>query len=97
MTTDDPTRVLQVTDMKQPKAKEKSYARAEELDWLETRKPWLVAAEVGGRKSSKGREERNGELQLVLQLKGGLGISLVNKEPREELVYGCLTNIVIDY
>ena len=95
VTTDGPTRVLQVTDLKQPK--EKSYARAEEPDWLETKKPWLVTAEVGGRKSSKSREERKGELQLVLQLKGGLGISLVNKEPGEELVYCCLTNIVIDY
>ena len=95
VTTDGPTRVLQVTDLKQPK--EKSYARAEEPDWLETKKPWLVTAEVGGRKSSEAREERKGELQLVLQLKGGLGISLVNKEPGEELVYCCMTNIVIDY
>ena len=38
-----------------------------------------------------------GELQVVLLLKGGLGISLVNKDPGEELAYICLTNIVIDY
>ena len=91
VTTDGPTRVLQVTDLKLPK--ERSFAKASEPDWLETRKPWLVRAE--GRPAEA--EERRAELQLVLQLKGGLGLSLVTKEPGEELVYCCLTNIVIDY
>ena len=39
------------------------------------------------------------ELQVLLLLKGGLGLSLVsNKEgPGEELLYISLTNILLDY
>ena len=105
VTTDGPTRVLQISDMKQ--SRERSYAKAEEPDWLETKKPWLVTAEggaagdrrrgSGGEAREAGRAERRGELQLVLQLRGGLGVSVVNKEPGEELMYCCLTNIVLDY
>ena len=104
VTTDGPTRVLQVSDVKAPR--EKSFAKAEEPDWLETKKPWLVTADSGsgvrrrnsrGENGETGSEERKGELQVVLLLKGGVGISLVNKDPGEELMYCCLTNIVIDY
>ncbi len=45
--------------------------QAEEPDWLETRKPWLVTAEgrAGRRdRAGPGREERGGELQVVLLL-----------------------------
>merc|ERR1719350_784615 len=42
-------------------------------------------------------DKKTDELQVVLILKGGLGVSLVSREPPEELVYICLTNIVIDY
>jgi len=98
VTTDGPTRVLQINDMKQ--TREKSFAKAEEPDWLETKRPWLVTHAGGAgikRKESDASSSNLGELQVVLLLKGGLGISLVNKDPGEELVYVCLTNIVIDY
>jgi len=97
ITTDGPTRVLQVTDMKQ--TKEKSFAKAEEPDWLETKRPWLVTEGGAGvrRRVSDAPSSNLGELQVVLLLKGGVGISLVNKNPGEELVFICLTNIVIDY
>ena len=42
-------------------------------------------------------QERLDELQIVLVMKGGLGLSLVSRDPAEELVYICLSNIVIDY
>ena len=98
VSTDGPTRVVQVSDMKQ--SKERSFAKAEEPDWLESKKPWLVSNDEES--TVRNREKAVcssslGELQVVLMLKGGIGLSLVNKDPGEELVYICLTNIVIDY
>ena len=44
------------------------------------------------------RSESNGnEYQLVIQLKSGLGLSLVSRNPDEELLYAFLSNIIIDY
>ena len=99
--TDGPTRVLQIHDMQQ--SKEKAFARTEAQDWSETRRPWIVTHEgrAGGNKEQEAAKVLSGdkkdELQVVLILKGGLGVSLVSREPPEELVYICLTNIVIDY
>ena len=100
VTTDGPTRVLQINDVQQNR--EKSFARTDEPDWLETRRPWLVTND--GRANKKQElnshmigQERLDELQIVLVMKGGLGLSLVSRDPAEELVYICLSNIVIDY
>ena len=101
--TDGPTRVLQIHDMQQNK--EKAFARTEAQDWSETKRPWIVTNEGrgggGGNKQEASTVQPGGdkmdELQVVLILKGGLGVSLVSREPPEELVYICLTNIVIDY
>ena len=101
--TDGPTRVLQIHDMQQNK--DKAFARTEAQDWSETKRPWIVTNEGrgggGGNKQEASTVQPGGdkmdELQVVLILKGGLGVSLVSREPPEELVYICLTNIVIDY
>ena len=65
-------------------------------EWVDMRRPRLVMAD-----SSARRDEKVGtgvdQLQVVLMLKGGLGISLVSRDPSEELVYALLTNIVMDY
>ena len=97
MTTDGPTRVLQINDVQQNK--EKTFARTEVPDWLETKRPWLVTNEGRASKTqeTKSPNVRLDEMQIVLVLKGGVGVSLVSRDPAEELVYICLTNIVIDY
>ena len=97
MSTDGPTRVLQINDLRQNK--DKSFARTEEPDWLESKRPWIVTNEgrAGKSKESSSIKQKLDELQMVLVLKGGVGLSLVSREPMEELVYICLTNIVIDY
>ena len=96
VTTDGPTRVLQINDVQQ--TREKSFARTDEPDWLETKRPWLVTNEGrAGKKQEQGLVDRLDELQIVLILKGGIGLSLVSRDPAEELVYICLTNIVLDY
>ena len=100
VTTDGPTRVLQISDLKQTR-ETRQVAKAEEPEWLETRRPWLVTSEggMGGRPSQKAEKESasKGELQLVVVLKGGLGVSLISRDPPEELAYISLTNIVVDY
>ena len=97
MSTDGPTRVLQINDLRQNK--DKSFARTEEPDWLESKRPWIVTNEgrAGKSKESSSIKQKLDELQMVLVLKGGVGLSLVSRELMEELVYICLTNIVIDY
>ena len=97
VTTDGPTRVLQINDVQQNK--EKTFARTEVPDWLETKRPWLVTNEGRASKTqeTKSPNVRLDEMQIVLVLKGGVGVSLVSRDPAEELVYICLTNIVIDY
>ena len=98
VTTDGPTRVLQISDVQQNR--EKSFARTEEPDWLETSRPWIVTTEGRAAKQQESKAAPSAkldELQVVLVLKGGIGLSLVSREPAEELVYVCLTNIVIDY
>ena len=116
VTTDGPTRVLQITDLRQGS---RGFARAEEPDWLGSRRPWPVVPEGSGSNGGGGRYRRHPfpegggaggpvaggggaqyeELQVLLLLKGGLGLSLVsNKEgPGEELLYISLTNILLDY
>merc|ERR1719282_946975 len=97
VSTDGPTRVLQINDLRQNK--DKSFARTEEPDWLESKRPWIVTNEgrAGKSKESSSIKQKLDELQMVLVLKGGVGVSLVSRDPAEELVYICLTNIVIDY
>ena len=98
VTTDGPTRVLQINDIQQNR--DKLFARAEEPEWLETKRPWLITNQGRAgekRKESDASHDSLDELQVVLVLKGGIGISLVTRDPPEELLYICLTNIVIDY
>lgn len=37
------------------------------------------------------------ELQVVVQAKQGLGLSLVSRDPHEELLYAFMSNVVVDY
>ena len=95
--TDGPTRVLQIHDLQQNR--EKSFARTEGQDWTDSKRPWIVTDEGRARKKQeiKVQQDKLDELQVVFILKGGIGVSLVSRDPPEELVYICLTNIVIDY
>ena len=112
--TDGPTRVLQITDLRQGS---RGFARAEEPDWLGSRRPWPVLPEGnsrgryrrpvfqegasggGGPASRINSNSGHDELQLLLGLKGGLGISLVSNRDvvGEELLYISLTNILLEY
>ena len=61
VTTDGPTRVLQINDVQQNK--EKTFARTEVPDWLETKRPWLVTNE--GRASKTQETKSPNVLQII--------------------------------
>jgi hypothetical protein len=44
---------------------------------------------------SKKSPER--EFQIILLAKSGIGLSLVSKDPSEELLYAFMSNVVVDY
>ncbi|KAG8434275.1 hypothetical protein GDO86_012595 [Hymenochirus boettgeri] len=77
---DGPTRVLQITDLNQ-----RSDCISREIDEL---------AESDTRKYKT--TETDQELEIVVKLQDGIGISLINKLP-EELVFVSLTGISIQY
>ncbi len=37
------------------------------------------------------------EFQIVILAKAGIGLSLVSKDPPEELLYAFMSNVVVDY
>ncbi|NXG45301.1 VP13D protein, partial [Psilopogon haemacephalus] len=80
---DGPTRVLQVTDFNQRRN-----------DRLSTEGEELPAVEQDLRKLKNPDSEQ--ELEVLVKLKGGIGLSLVNKVP-EELVFASLTRIHVHY
>ncbi|XP_069893508.1 intermembrane lipid transfer protein VPS13D isoform X2 [Dipodomys merriami] len=80
---DGPTRALQITDFCQQKSDRSSY----EVDELP-----VTEQELQKLRSSESEQE----LEVLVKLEGGIGLSLINKVP-EELVFASLTGINVHY
>ncbi|XP_071432103.1 intermembrane lipid transfer protein VPS13D isoform X4 [Pithys albifrons albifrons] len=80
---DGPTRVLQITDFNQRRS-DRLFSEGEELP----------VTEQDLRKLKNPDTEQ--ELEVLVKLEGGIGLSLVNKVP-EELVFASLTRINVHY
>ncbi|XP_048963125.1 intermembrane lipid transfer protein VPS13D isoform X9 [Canis lupus dingo] len=80
---DGPTRALQITDFSQRKSDRSSY----EVDELP-----VTEQEVQKLKNPDTEQE----LEVLVKLEGGIGLSLINKVP-EELVFASLTGINVHY
>ncbi|EDL81065.1 vacuolar protein sorting 13D (yeast) (predicted), isoform CRA_b [Rattus norvegicus] len=80
---DGPTRALQITDFCQRKSERSSY-EVEELPVTEQELQKLR------------NPDTHQELEVLVRLEGGIGVSLINKVP-EELVFASLTGINIHY
>ncbi|CAK6440611.1 unnamed protein product [Pipistrellus nathusii] len=80
---DGPTRALQITDFSQRKSDRSSY----EVDELPITEQELQKLK------NPGTEQ---ELEVLVKLEGGIGLSLINKMP-EELVFASLTGINVHY
>lgn len=97
VTTDGPTRVLEITDVKQKRV----YAQLEERDWhqiqQDKRPTMVVPGSLLPRKDSRPEGSRGREFQLVIEAKHGVGLSLVCRNPSEELLYVFMTNVVVNY
>ncbi|XP_025991492.2 vacuolar protein sorting-associated protein 13D isoform X3 [Solenopsis invicta] len=88
VTTDGPTRVLQVLDIKERK---KTFALLEERDWSHiavSHRPTQINADIKKMDSS--------ELNLELNLPTGLGLSIVSQRPVEELLFARFAAISLD-
>ncbi|XP_020712491.2 intermembrane lipid transfer protein Vps13D isoform X3 [Athalia rosae] len=88
VSTDGPTRVLQVLDIKERK---KTFALLEERDWSHiavTQRPTHVAP------NTQSTDTR--ELQLSIRLPAGLGLSIVSRRPAEELLFARLAGIALE-
>ncbi|XP_034358412.1 LOW QUALITY PROTEIN: intermembrane lipid transfer protein VPS13D [Arvicanthis niloticus] len=83
VTPDGPTRALQITDFCQRKSERSSY-EMEELPVTEQELQKLR------------NPDTHQELEVLVRLEGGIGVSLINKVP-EELVFASLTGINIHY
>uniref|UniRef100_UPI00398EEC11 intermembrane lipid transfer protein VPS13D isoform X3 n=1 Tax=Pristiophorus japonicus TaxID=55135 RepID=UPI00398EEC11 len=81
---DGPTRVLQITDL-QHRRTNRSLTGAEDCP----------VVEIGEIRKLKNLEAEQ-ELEVLVKLDGGVGLSLVNKAP-EELVFTTLTGIDVHY
>ncbi|XP_047493790.1 vacuolar protein sorting-associated protein 13D-like isoform X6 [Penaeus chinensis] len=95
--TDGPTRVLQITDVHSKSAS--MVARTESGDWVSV-------SEEGGtttiKKTSAGTQQvKEGsnlqEVHIQLNIRGGLGLSVIQRSPPEELIYAKFTDIVFEY
>ena len=82
------------------------FARLEERDWLlinESKRPHLIAApqcenSIEDRIAAPSRHApTENEFQVVLMAKGGIGLSLVSRNPAEELMYTFMSFVVVDY
>uniref|UniRef100_A0A286Y024 Vacuolar protein sorting 13 homolog D n=1 Tax=Cavia porcellus TaxID=10141 RepID=A0A286Y024_CAVPO len=80
---DGPTRVLQITDFCQRKSDRSSY----EVD-----EPPVTEQELQKLRNPDTEQE----LEVLVKLEGGIGVSLINKVP-EELVFASLTGINVHY
>ncbi|XP_057336557.1 intermembrane lipid transfer protein Vps13D isoform X1 [Microplitis mediator] len=85
VTTDGPTRVLQILDIKERK---KTFALLEERDWSH------IA--VAQRPTQVEADRTSSELQLTIALPSGLGLSVVSRRPVEELLFARIAGIAFD-
>ena len=83
---------------------QKVYARLEERDWLlinEDKRPSVITSGMDGSRSSVVADgsdtQGEREFQIVVLAKSGIGLSLVNRDPAEELLYAFMSNVVLDY
>ena len=86
---------------------QKAYAALEEKDWMlinEDKRPNLITNQDESHKpeavpaaASKPFASNNDEFQLICFAKSGIGLSLVSREPPEEILYLFMANVVIDY
>ncbi|XP_058797313.1 intermembrane lipid transfer protein Vps13D isoform X2 [Phymastichus coffea] len=89
VTTDGPTRVLQVLDIKERK---KTFALLEERDWSNisiAHRPTQVQTEVAKIDAR--------ELHLSVDLPAGLGLSIVSRKPTEEPIFSRFAGITLDF
>ena len=85
------------------------FAKLEERDWVlinESKRPHLIAAPNRNVSSEEQAAEPGGQpsvgnaenvFQIVVMAKGGIGLSLVSKNPSEELLYAFMSFVVVDY
>ncbi|KAK0083635.1 hypothetical protein PV325_008476 [Microctonus aethiopoides] len=88
VTTDGPTRVLQILDIKERK---KTFALLEERDWSH-----IAVAHRPMQMNNNERDDGFSELQLTIGLPAGLGLSIVSRRPVEELMFARLAGISFD-
>ena len=50
-----------------------------------------------GANKPDGQGQGDREFQIVIHAKQGLGVSLVSRDPSEELLYAHMSNLVVDY
>ncbi|XP_012135558.1 vacuolar protein sorting 13D isoform X2 [Megachile rotundata] len=88
VTTDGPTRVLQVLDIKERK---KTFALLEERDWSH------IAVSHRPTQINTDAEKLNSrEVELRVNLLAGLGLSIVSRRPVEELLFARLAGISLE-
>ncbi|KZC09178.1 Vacuolar protein sorting-associated protein 13D [Dufourea novaeangliae] len=88
VTTDGPTRVLQVLDIKERK---KTFALLEERDWSH------IAVSHRPTQINTNAESLNSrELELKVNLTAGIGLSIVSRKPVEELLFARLAAISLE-
>jgi hypothetical protein len=70
----------------------------------ESKRPHLIAAPHGENSvedrvaaTARNKASTENEFQVVLMAKGGIGLSLVSRNPAEELMYTFMSFVVIDY
>ncbi|CAH1798376.1 unnamed protein product [Owenia fusiformis] len=86
---DGPTRVLQITDVTQQKLSSKIPTSPSMQDWIMVNQPNKPSHEANP-------QEKQSNLDVSIQLAGGIGLSLVNHFA-EELLYISLQQIYFDY
>ncbi|XP_033365082.1 vacuolar protein sorting-associated protein 13D isoform X2 [Bombus vosnesenskii] len=88
VTTDGPTRVLQVLDIKERK---KTFALLEERDWSH-----IAISHRPTQINSDAEKVNSKELELKINLTAGLGLSIVSRRPVEELLFARLAGISLE-
>ncbi|XP_043480928.1 vacuolar protein sorting-associated protein 13D isoform X1 [Leptopilina heterotoma] len=88
VTTDGPTRVLQILDIKE---RNRTFALLEERDWLN------IAINQRTNQPEIDQTIDSRELRLNVNLQAGLGLSLISSRPAEELIFSRLAGINLDF
>ncbi|XP_076684056.1 vacuolar protein sorting 13D isoform X4 [Andrena cerasifolii] len=88
VTTDGPTRVLQVLDIKERK---KTFALLEERDWSH-----IAVSHRPTQLNTSAEDYTSQELELKVNLTPGLGLSIVSRRPVEELLFARLAGISLE-